>query len=179
MHKTGPKGTYERCTYRWTHKECPNCQEANDISARYCWNCKTEIVNPNEKLRAEFKRIKKDPTQVQTDEVVSINLSGGVSQAGNRTVRADFVTPWRSFSIWFTPESRGWKQQQEWAMFCKETARSRGEISVVCSQPSIVPKTVTYCKDPKSGFYRLLGLNKEPDREPEEPSVSSFWEQAV
>jgi DNA repair protein RadD len=166
MHKTGPKGKYERCTYRWTSKECPKCQEPNDLSARYCIKCKAEIVDPNEKLAADFKRIKKDPTQVQTDEVTSMDLREGVSQAGNRTVRADFVTPWRSFSVWFVPESRGWKQRQEWANF--QAATENGP-----------PRTVTYRKDPESGFYRLLGLNKEPDREPEKPSVSSFWEQAV
>ncbi len=166
MHKTGPKGTYERCTYRWTSKECPECQEPNDLAARYCIKCKAEIVDPNEKLAAEVKRIKKDPTQVQTDEVTSMDLREGVSQAGNRTVRADFVTPWRSFSVWFVPESRGWKQRQEWANF--QAATENGP-----------PRTVTYRKDPESGFYRLLGLNKEPDREPEKPSVSSFWEQAV
>jgi len=166
MHKTGSVGTYERCTYRWTSKECPECQEPNDISARYCCKCRSEIVDPNEKLIAEFKRIKKDPTQIQTDVVTSMDLREGVSQAGNRTVRADFVTPYRSFSIWFVPESKGWKQRQDWADFQAATVTGP-------------PRTVTYRKDPESGFYRLLGLNKEPDREPEKPSVSSFWEQAV
>ena len=166
MHKTGPKGKYERCTYRWTSKECPECQEPNDLAARYCIKCKAEIVDPNEKLAADFKRIKKDPTQVQTDEVTSMDLREGVSQAGNRTVRADFVTPWRSFSVWFVPEARNRQRRQEWANF--QAATENGS-----------PRTVTYRKDPETGFYRLLGLNKEPDREPEKPSVSSFWEQAV
>lgn len=154
MHKTGPGGTYERCTYRWTHKECPDCQEGNDIAARYCWNCKAEIVNPNEKLRAEFKRIKKDPTQIQTDEVVSMDLREGISQAGNKTMRVDFVTPWRSFSIWFVPESTGWKQRQEWANFQAATVTGP-------------PRTVTYRKDQETGFYRLIDLNRSADIEPE------------
>ena len=166
MHKTGPKGKYERCTYRWTSKECPECQEPNDLAARYCIKCKAEIVDPNEKLAADFKRIKKDPTQVQTDEVTSMDLREGVSQAGNRTVRADFVTPWRSFSVWFVPEARNRQRRQEWANFQAVTENGP-------------PRTVTYRKDPETGFYRLLGLNKEPDREPEKPSIPSFWEQAV
>jgi len=157
MHKTGPGGTYERCTYRWTSKECPECQEPNDIAARYCIKCKAEIVDPNEKLAAEFKRIKRDPTQAQTDNVLSMDLREGISQAGNRTVRADFVTPWRSFSIWFTPESKGWKQRDEWARFASATQDGQ-------------PRTVTYRKDPESGFYRLLGLNHPADVEPEQPA---------
>jgi len=157
MHKTGPGGTYERCGYRWTFKECPECSEPNDIAARYCKKCKAEIVNPNEKLRVEFKKMKRDPTQRQTDQVLSMDLREGVSQAGNRTVRADFVTPYRSFSIWFVPESRGWKQREEYARFAAATENGP-------------PQTVTYMKDHESGFYRLLGLNQPADVEPEPPS---------
>ena len=166
MHKTGPNGTYQRCGYRWTFKECPECQEPNDIAARYCIGCKAEIVDPNSKLVAEFKKLKRDPSQRQTDEVISMDLREGVSQAGNRTVRADFVTPYRSFSIWFVPESRGWKQRQEWQQFCAKTG---------CGENK--PRTVTYRKDPDSGFYRLLGLNEEPDREPKQNQHPGFWGQ--
>lgn len=41
---------YEQCSYRWTSKECPNCSAHNDIAARYCCDCKGEIINPNDKL---------------------------------------------------------------------------------------------------------------------------------
>lgn len=155
MHKTGPGGTYERCGYRWTSKECPECQEPNDIAARYCIKCKAEIVDPNQRLSIEFKKLKSDPTRKQTDEVLSMDLREGISQAGNKTMRADFVTPYRSFSVWFVPESRGWKQRQEWEQFA--TMTGHGETK---------PLTVTYRKE-ESGFYRIYGLNKEPDHEPE------------
>lgn len=154
MHKTGPNGTYERCGYRWTSKECPECQEPNDIAARYCVKCRTEIVDPNEKLRADFKKLKRDPTQRQTDKVLSMDLREGVSQKGNRTVRADFVTPYRSFSVWFTPDAKGWKAREDWARF--EAATENGP-----------PRTVTYRKDAETGFYRLININQEEDREPE------------
>lgn len=161
MHKTGAGGTYERCNYRWTSKECPECQEPNDIAARYCVKCKTEIVDPNEKLRAEFKQLKRDPTQVQTDEVISMDLREGVSQSGNKTVRADFVTPYRSFSIWFVPDNDGWKQRQDWANFL--TATNGGAMK---------PNTITYKKS-ENGFYRLIDLNREADREPE-PTIPNL-----
>lgn len=139
QHQTGPSGTYERCNYRWTSKECHECGEANDIAARYCVKCKTEIVDPNEKLALDFKMLKRDPTQAQTDEVLSMDLREGISQAGNKTMRADFVTPYRSFSIWFSPESKGWKQREEWAGF--ESATKNGP-----------PKTVTYKKTVPAAF---------------------------
>lgn len=154
MHKTGPGGTYERCGYRWTFKECPECQEPNDIAARYCAKCRCEIVDPNEKLRADFKRLKRDPSQVQTDPVLSMDLREGLSAAGNTTVRVDFVTPYRSFSVWFVPESRGWKQRDEWAKFHAATKAL-----------SETPNTVTYRKE-ESGFYRVIDLNRSADREP-------------
>lgn len=160
MDRTGPGGTYERCGYRWTSKECPECEEPNDIAARYCSKCRAEIVDPNEKLRVEFKQLKRDPTQRQTDTVLSMDIREGVSAAGNETVRVDFVTPYRSFSVWFVPKSKGWKARDEWAKF---HAATQGL--------SVQPATVTYRKDPETGFYRLLNLNEEPDREPEEAAV--------
>lgn len=153
MHKTGPRGEYERCGYRWTSKPCPECEEPNDIAARYCCKCRAEIVDPNEKLRADFKKLKRTPTEMQTDKVLSMELREGISQKGNKTIRANFVTPYRSFSVWFTPEASGWKARQQWAEF--EAATQNGP-----------PKTVTYKKDADTGFYRLYGLNKDPDVEP-------------
>lgn len=153
MHKTGPLGEYERCGYRWTHKECPECLEPNDIAARYCVKCRAEIVNPNEKLRSDFKRLKRTPTEMQTDEVISLDLREGVSQAGNKTIRADFVTPYRSFSVWFTPDAQSWRAREAWARFA--SILDQGQ-----------PRTVTYKKDAESGFYRVYDMNRSADVEP-------------
>jgi len=156
--KTGPLGTYERCGYRWTSKECVFCEAANDIAARYCCECKAEIVDPNEKLQMDFKRTKRTPTEMQTDEIVSMVAREGVSQKGNKTVRADFVTPWRSFSIWFSPDSHYTKQQGQWIAFQKAT--QGGD-----------PKTITYRKDATSGFYNVYGYDRPHDVEPDHVEV--------
>jgi DNA repair protein RadD len=153
-HMTGKHGALERCSYRWTSKECPDCAEPNDISARYCRKCKAEIIDPNKKLREDFKRIKRTPTETQTDEVVSLTVKDGISAAGNATKRADFVTPYRSFSIWFLPDGKAQRQRAEWAAF--SGAFEAGAI-----------KTVTYRKDASSGFFRLIALNRSADVEPQ------------
>jgi DNA repair protein RadD len=153
MVRTGPRGEYERCTYRWTHKECPHCGEPNDIAARYCIACKGEIVNPNEKLSREFKALKKDPTQRQTDRVIKMETREGVSMKGNRTVRADFVTPYRSFSVWYTPDTAFRQAARDWGAFVGATA---GDTT---------PGIITYQKE-ASGFYRILDFNKPEDVEP-------------
>jgi DNA repair protein RadD len=104
----------------------------------------------------EFKRTKKDPTQMQTDEVLSMDVRDGVSQNGNKTVRADFVTPWRSFSVWFMPEGKNINLRRDYLHWCVSTDRG-----------SFQPKTVTYRKDAASGFYRVFGYNRDADHEPE------------
>jgi DNA repair protein RadD len=156
MTLTGRRGEYDRCTYRWTSKPCPHCNADNDIAARYCRECKGEIVDPNDKLKADFKAMKRDPTRVQTDEVVRATFSEGVSQRGNKTVRAEWVTPYRQFTTWHMPDARHTRGQAQWAAFAAAT--QGGETK---------PRSVTYRKDTSTGFFEILAYNKEPDHAPE------------
>ena len=153
MVQAGARGQYERCDYRWTSKECPHCLADNDIAARYCQNCRGEIVDPNTRLRGEFHAMKKDPTQRQTDVVVSISSKEGLSQRGNKTIRVEFVTEFRQFTVWFTPESNSARAQAEWAAFQTATESEK-------------PRTVSYVKDVSSGFYRVFAYNRQEDMEP-------------
>jgi DNA repair protein RadD len=156
MIRTGSRGEYERCNYRWNGKECPECGEINDIAARYCYACKGEIVDPNERLVAEFKALKRDPSHPQTDRVLSMNCKEGVSRAGNRTLRVDWVTPYRQFSTWFQPDGTHPRAVREWKQFQAVTAGS------VYGRP----ETVSYVKDRDSGFFRVLAYNQPADEEP-------------
>jgi DNA repair protein RadD len=149
------RGKYERCGYRWTGKQCPECSEQNDIAARYCIKCKAEIVDPNEKLAVAFKALKRDPTLKQTDEVLDMSIEESISQKGNPTLRVNFVTPYRSFTVWYQTQARHVKGQAEYEVFM-ESLKSETGI-----------KTVTYRKDPASGFYKALGYNQRADVPPE------------
>lgn len=142
----------ERCGYRWAGKDCPACGEVNDISARICYACKAELVDPNEKLTLEFKALKRDPTQPQTDVILSMETKESVSQKGNPTLRADFVTPYRQFSIWFQRTARHPKAQKEYRQFCEAT--QDGEVQ---------PETISYVKDTETNFYRLICFNRPED----------------
>lgn len=146
----------ERCSYRWAGKDCEACGEVNDIAARYCYVCKAEIVDPNERLVADFKAMKRDPTQPQTDIVLSMDVREGISQRSNRTVRVDWKTPYRQFSIWFTPDGKHPRARKEYAAFCEAT--EDGETQ---------PATISYVKDSESQFYRALAYNREADASPE------------
>jgi len=45
----------EECDYRFRFKECPECNEQNDIAARVCQHCKKDLVDPDEQLKAALK----------------------------------------------------------------------------------------------------------------------------
>ena len=149
-----PGGRVDRCGYRWTSKECETCGAANDIAARYCAECKAELVDPGEKLRFEFRAMKKDPTQPQCDEVVDARFVRGVSQRGADTVRAEWTTPYRKLTTWHMPHAPHAKGRRDWERFATATADA-----------TVPPKTISYVKEP-SGFYRALAFNAEPDHAP-------------
>lgn len=150
-----PGGKVERCGYRWTSKECEACGAANDIAARYCAECKAEIVDPNEKLRMDFKAMKKDPMQPQCDDVIEARFVRGVSQRGAETVRAEWTTPYRKLTTWHMPFAPHAKGRRDWERFAAATADG-----------TMQPRTISYVKEP-SGFYRALAFNAEPDHAPE------------
>lgn len=153
---------YERCGYRWTGKDCPHCGEKNDIAARYCYICKGEIVDPNEKLAAGFRAMKRDPTQRQTDRVLDFKMIEGISARGNKTIRADYVTAHRSFSIWYQPEATHTRGQAEWEVF---------RAAVMAGL-----KTLTYQKDSESRFYRAIAYNWPEDKVPTGVDQKGFFD---
>jgi len=141
---------YDRCAYYWTSKDCEACGEKNDIAARFCRSCKAEIIDPNERLTIAFEAQKKDPHQPQTDIVLSVVTKESVSQKGNATVRADWVTPHRKFSTWHQPEATFPKALEDWRRFDEATRHG-------------TPETISYVKDRDSSFYRILAYNMPVD----------------
>lgn len=153
MVQAGP-GKLDRCGYRWTSKECEQCGAANDIAARYCTECKSEIVDPNDKLRMEFTAMKRDPMQPQCDVVEDVRFVRGVSQRGAETVRAEWTTPYRKLTTWHMPHAPHARGRRDWERFAAATAEG-----------TLPPRTISYVKEP-SGFYRALAFNAEPDHAP-------------
>jgi len=138
-----------RCSYRWTFKPCVHCEAENDIAARYCCECKVELIDPNKKLIADFQMNKKDPTQIQTDKVVAMRATPTLSKAGNECLRVDFVTEYRSFPVWFTM-----KMQKHYDTFM---AFTDGGFTT--------PNTITYRKS--GDFFRIYDYNRTADEVPQ------------
>ena len=149
------RGKLERCWYRWTGKECEACGADNDIAARRCRECGAEIVDPNERLRAEFKAAKRDPHNRQTDEVLDMRVSHGTSKGGNPIVRVDWTTPYRSFPVWYMKDGGPPAARRQYADLMAAT----GELADR-------PETITYQKDRASGYFRAVGYNAQADTDP-------------
>lgn len=149
------RGDFVQCNYWWTFKKCPHCEHKNDIAARYCAECKGEIVDPNEKLRIEYKALKSDPTRMQCDRVLDWTVTEGVSKAGNATYRIDIVTPHRHFPIWVIKDPG-------------DIYKAEKKLGMV--KPYLFgdkPETVTYRKETTNQFYNIYALNQPIDAEPE------------
>ena len=145
-------GEIVQCEYRWTFKECPHCEADNDIAARYCSECKGELVDPNEKLRIEFAEMKKDPTRRQTDRVLSFEWHTSVSRTGNEMWKVDVVTEYRKFCYWVPIKptwTKGYKQRE---MFLDLQEK---------------PETITYEKKSDSTFFEVFAYNRKADEVPE------------
>lgn len=164
-------GVYERCEYRWTFKECPECSFKNDIAARFCEDCKEELVDPNEKLRQEFAKIKRDPYQVSTDRVLEWTATKTVTGRGNDAVLCHYATEYRKFRYWFSPERRDTKGQADWKSL--NDAVYSGHIApdidtfLKYLHKGKKPETVTYCRKRGSDFHDIYAHNRPEDKIPE------------
>lgn len=148
------QGKLDRCNYRWSGKPCPACDEPNDIAARYCYVCKAEIIDPNEKLVGQFKAFKKDPYQPQSDEVISMDVKQSISRAGNSVMKVDWVTPFRAFTTYFMVDGKGHQQKDAYRLFMLTT-----------NNGNVKPDTVSYRKT-DDRFYSIIGYNLPKDEEP-------------
>lgn len=142
--------TGERCDYYWSCKVCPACDHANDIAARLCSGCKCELIDPASKLIEMHQAHKKDPTKPQTEEVLLITYTRGVSRAGNDMITAEITTPRRKFPIYLM-ESSTWQAQKRMA------------FSLATDEFTVTPRTVTYVK--KGDFWEALGFGALTDDE--------------
>jgi DNA repair protein RadD len=146
-----PGGRLLRCEYRWTCKKCHACDADNDIAARYCSECGEELVDPNEKLIADFKALKRDPRRLQTDRVVDWEVKPTVSQKGNECLRVTYVTEYRQFTTWYMPKAAHGRPRIKYDCFY---AATHGATKM--------PDTVTYKKE-ENGLFEVYAYGRPAD----------------
>lgn len=137
------KNQMVRCNHYWSYKECPNCNEKNDIVARRCTSCKAELINPNEKLIAEFKAFKKDLSQVQTDAINFIRKKEIITKSKNNGLQISFGTPERIVQVIMSNKV----MPKFYDLFLNT---------------DFEPKTITYKKS-SSGYMHIYDFNRETD----------------
>lgn len=160
------KGVNERCGYRWSVKTCHECEHENDITARYCEKCRTELVDPNEKLQIEFTKIKKDPYTPTSDKVLSWRPQEWVSQAGNTTLRVDFTTEYRTFTVWYKQlvdceMPKNMKAADSWMMLCKACGVKENNAADFIAAKPTMPQTITAAKERGTSFFRVFAYNED------------------
>jgi len=140
-------GKLDRCKYRWSPKKCPHCEADNDIAARYCSECKGEIVDPNNSLIDTYKPAVKDPYQQQTERVIAWHTKKTKSKNNEDMLVVNYITENKKLVIFYLV------RRQEYAELVKAT--NGGEKK---------PETLTYIRDVKTGYYRALAYNHKEDR---------------
>jgi len=85
------KGSYTRCEGRWSSKKCTDCGADNDIAAKYCSKCKSEIVNPNSTLN-ELSQGLTSKFDVRTANVTHLKITLEKTIRGKAYIRLLFLT---------------------------------------------------------------------------------------
>ena len=160
------KGLHVLCDYRWSFKACPACDQENDIAARYCTSCKGELVDPNEKLKIDFKRMKSSPRQSSSDKVVSWFAQPWTSQKGNESLRIDWTTEYRTFSIWYTPEGKTSHSLFLWHDLCDEVFGKTAPtiekfVNALQRGHGTMPTTITSKKE--GDFFKAIAHGQAED----------------
>ena len=140
-----PKG--DRCGFFWTYRECDDCGHKNDITARLCAGCKKELVDPNEKLREDFLKRKKDPTVMSTDIVKSWQVKKSISKAGNEMLVATFFTDYNTVTAFFPLEGKYTAPADKFLYITKDL--------------TFMPETITYYKSDK--YWTIVDYGRKPD----------------
>ncbi len=162
-------GELMQCSYRWSSKVCEECEQDNDIAARYCSNksCGAELIDPNQKLAEEFKKFKSDPYQKTSDKVLGWMCKGWHTQKGNYTLKVDFTTEYRTFSIWLTPDTSNVRQLNMWNDF-SQAVFGEGRIApdvdtllAALKKGGKMPSTVTVRRAKGSAFYNVTAYNQD------------------
>lgn len=139
------KNEFKRCGYYWSYKECPECSHKNDLVARRCGGCGIELLNPNDKLIAEFEAFKKDLSQYQTDDIKFIRKKTKKSKAGFDMLQVSFGTEHRIVEAFFSNKV------------------SKNFYDKFINDETFEPKTVTYKKS-SSGYMHIKDFNRPSDK---------------
>ena len=115
----------------------------------------------------DFQRIKSSARSATSDELLSWNVRKWVSKAGNESIRIDYTTQYRTFPVWYSPNSKSVVSRRSY----KELVNAvyfdiKNDVSInqfiddyknnECG--FIRPETITSVK--RGDFFTVLAYNK-------------------
>lgn len=155
--------TWERCGYQWSAKDCPECGHSNDIAARYCKECKFELVNPNEKLKEEAAKLASDPYATQMRGVYGMVITKNYGVNGKPdTLKVEYqiLDKPHTITAWYSPDSQHQFAQRQYKRF------SDGAYGAVVSLDNAVdlataarmPQMIAFRKKQGSKYYEVSNV---------------------
>jgi len=129
----------ERCSYRWTAKKCTSCGHDNDIAARYCDSCKSEIINPNEQLKLE----KEELARKKSEPIQKIDIDDEFK--GNKKIKVVMIETIFRKRVTIFLRMADAKQRDQYRFFRDNSSFLPG-------------KTVNFCSQPGSPYYKFISI---------------------
>jgi DNA repair protein RadD len=150
------KGELDQCAYKWSFKECPECNYENDIAARFCKKCREELVDANEKLKIEAAKIAKDPYSVKFANVNQMTMTKHLGQKGE-CLHVKYFTKEVVVSEWFFPEANTTFHINRWIAFSE---KSYGFVpktnDEAIRENKTAPKEIAYRKMRGTKFHEVV-----------------------
>lgn len=156
-------GRHVQCGYKWSFKECHECQAENDIAARYCTSCRAEIVNPNDKLKEIAAKIANDPYRLRLAEINGWQASEHISSSGADMVRVNYHIdePPHTLVDYIAPEHpSAWMRDKAKAWCIKvlgEPMRDNQAILDAFNEAE-PPSQIAFRKKQGSKFFEIVGV---------------------
>ncbi|MDX1452259.1 MAG: DEAD/DEAH box helicase [Oleiphilaceae bacterium] len=158
------RGEVDRCGYKWTFKSCEECGHENDVAARFCTKCRSEIVDPNEKLRIEAAKVESDPYRIRASKVQMMKLKRWGGKDGKPdTVKVDFYIDEKPgvVSTWLAPDADSEWLQKKWITFCQDSLGEEIGIDDIESRmfDFKAPVQIAYRKKRSSKYFELMAMD--------------------
>ena len=150
------------CGHKWAFKLCPECEHENDVAARYCTECKAELVDPNEKLKIEAAKLASDPYATRIEDVHGWKMARWPGRNGKPdTLKVDFYTDKSSVSHWYAPESTSAWIRAKWHQFCDGVWGERVpdiDAALDMQDDARMPVQIAFRKKKGSKYFDLVGV---------------------
>ena len=138
------------CDHYFVSQECPSCEKENSVSARHCWNCGFELIDPNSGLsRVPSGNI---TYRAKVNEMTFVTHT---SKAGNKILKVGYLCTDLILYEFFTFNGKGAYYLKNINKFYKGDESPEGDLDWYLNNSSDFdkPKYIEYVKEGK--YYHV------------------------